>query len=56
MSSSVWPRGGTRKLPLVAPVVGGTKGWVWVSWWRSTHQVNWLAASEPSSASVPVPA
>ncbi len=56
MSSSVCPRGGTRKLPLVAPVVGGTKG-MRVGRVVEVHPPGELApGSDPSSASVPVPA
>ncbi len=57
----VSPIVGTKKEPLVLPLVGGRKGWMWQvcgvgQWWKSTHQVKRLAGSLPSSGSVAVPA
>ena len=53
--SSVCPSVGMVNDPDFAPVVGGTNGWMWVAWWKSTVQVKALAGSAPSSGSVAVP-
>ena len=53
--AEVSPVVGMTKEPVLAPLVGGTKGWKWVSWWKSTHQVKALGGRLPFSKSVPVP-
>ena len=40
---------------LMPAAVSGRNGWVWVSWWRSTHQARRVAGSTPSSGSVAEP-
>src|SRR5262245_9763195 len=52
----VSPLVGMVKEPLFAPVVSGTKGWKWVSWWKSTRQMKADAGSVPSSKSLAFPA
>jgi hypothetical protein len=54
MLSEVSVRVGSVTMPL-PPTVSGTKGWVWTSWWRSTHHVRRAAGSAPSSASLAEP-
>ena len=53
--AAVSPRSGTVNLPLLTPLVDGTKGCRWLSWWKSTRQVKALSGNVPSSASVPRP-
>jgi hypothetical protein len=49
--ADVSPSTGTTNEPPVIPLVGGMKGWKWVSWWKLIHHVNDEGGRDPSSGS-----
>src|SRR4051794_3014146 len=51
-----WVVAGMVNVPAVTPFVGGTNGWLWSLWWKTTDQVNAMGGRAPWSGSVARPA